>query len=81
MTAQVDLVTKLVEAAKTVASARPDRAERSKSQKTTFDVKPGDQCPLCSQGALSVKTFKKEASKTFLGCSVYGCKFFQWFTQ
>ena len=82
MAAQASLVTELVTDAKTVASARTDRAERPKSPpKPTFDVNPGDQCPLCNEGTLSVKTFKKDPGRTFMGCSVYGCKFFQWFNE
>jgi 5S rRNA maturation endonuclease (ribonuclease M5) len=58
-----------------------EKTEAQKKPKTQPNVTPGELCPACGKGRLSVRKLGsgERAGREFIGCSVFPtCRFFQW---
>lgn len=63
------------------ATSKTSPSEKS-TAKSSAKKMPGDKCPECTNGTLSMRKFKeggKNAGKSFVGCSNFPtCKYFSW---
>lgn len=58
-----------------------EKPEAKNKQNTQPNVAPGELCPACGNGRLSVRKLGsgERAGREFIGCSVFpSCRFFQW---